>query len=116
MNALKLKAQAKKQKFYNKNNIDSSDDSDVELTDDDEELVSLDYVNRIYNNKYLCIKYLGRGTFSRVWLVLDIIDNKYYAMKTILSKYLEDSSHEIEVNKKLQGVKPKYILVMEDSF
>ena len=27
MNALKLKAQAKKEKFFNKNNEDSSDDS-----------------------------------------------------------------------------------------
>ena len=116
MNTLKLKAQAKKQKYYDTNDESSSDDSAGELTDEDEELVSVDYVNRIYNNRYLCIKYLGRGTFSRVWLVLDIIDNKYYAMKTIFPKYVEESHHEIEVNKKLQSIKPNYVLVMEDSF
>ena len=118
MNALKLKAQAKKEKYFNKNknNEDSSDDSDGELTDENEEEVSIDYVNRIYNNKYLCIKYLGRGTFSRVWLVLDLLENKYFAMKTIFSKYIEDSKHEVEVNKKLQSINPNYVLVMQDSF
>jgi serine/threonine-protein kinase SRPK3 len=116
MNILKLKAHAKKKKYFDTNDVSSSDDSDGELTEEDEELVSVDYVNRIYNNRYLCIKYLGRGTFSRVWLVLDIIDNKYYAMKTIFPKYVEESHHEIEVHKKLQPIKPNNVLVMEDSF
>lgn len=116
MNSIKLKAQAKKLKYYNKNEPDSSDESAGELTSEDEELVSNDYVNKIYNNKYLCIKYLGRGTFSRVWLVLDIIENKFYAMKTIFPKYVEESQHEIKVNKKLQEIRPNYVLVMEDSF
>ena len=116
MNSIKLKAQAKKIKYYNKNEPDSSDESAGELTSEDEELVSNDYVNKIYNNKYLCIKYLGRGTFSRVWLVLDIIENKFYAMKTIFPKYVDDSQHEIQVNKKLQEIRPNYVLVMEDSF
>ena len=116
MNSIKLKAQAKKLKYYNKNQDVSSDESAGELTSEDEELVSSNYVNRIYNNRYLCIKYLGRGTFSRVWLVLDIIENKFYAMKTIFPKYVEESQHEIEVNKKLKLIKPNYILVMEDSF
>ena len=39
------------------------------LTSDDEEEVSVGYVNEIYNDKYVCIKYLGRGTFSRVWCI-----------------------------------------------
>ena len=116
MNALKLKAKAKKQKYFDKNNYDSTDDSCGELTDEDELEVSKDYVYKIYNNKYLCIKYLGRGTFSRVWLVLDIFSNKFYAMKTFFPKYNDDSKHEIDVNTKLKNITPNYVLVMEDSF
>ena len=116
MIALKLKAKAKKKKYFDKNNYDSTDDSCGELTDEDEIEVSKDYVYKIYNNKYLCIKYLGRGTFSRVWLVLDIFSNNIYAMKTFFPKYNDDSKHEIDVNTKLQNLRPNYVLVMEDSF
>ena len=118
MNALKLKALAKKQKFFNKKEEEysSNNDSDAELTDDDEIEVSKNYVNYVFNNRYLCIKYLGRGTFSRVWLVLDLQENKYYAMKTIFTKYLEDSKHEISVNHKLKNDNLKNVLIMIDHF
>ena len=77
MNGLKLKAKAKKQKYFNQINDDTTDDSCGELTDEDEVEITNNYIYKIYNNKYLCIKYLGRGTFSRVWLVLDIFSNNF---------------------------------------
>ena len=77
MVVLLLKPCIKKEEEY------SSDDSDAELTDDDEIEVSKNYVNYVFNNRYLCIKYLGRGTFSRVWLVLDLQENNYYAMNLL---------------------------------
>ena len=46
---------------------------------------------------------------------IDTYSRKTYAAN-FKEKYLEDSSHEIEVNKKLQCIKPNNILVMEDSF
>ena len=82
MKYLLLKAQAKKKKWI-KQNKEIDDDSDGDLTSDDEEEISKDIVYRCFNNRYLCIKYLGRGTFSRVWMVYDIINYKYYAMKMI---------------------------------
>ena len=47
MNSIKLKAQAKKMNYYNKNQHISSDESAGELTSEDEELVSNDYVNSL---------------------------------------------------------------------
>ena len=66
MNSTLLKAQEKKNKFFNNNKEqreDDSDDSDASLSSDDEEEVSKGYVNEIFNDKYICLKYLGRGTF-----------------------------------------------------
>ena len=83
-----IKANSKKLKWFNtkpKQNIGSSSNS--ELSSEDESSLS-ENENIMYeyiNNRYLCIKYLGRGAFARVWCVLDIIDNKYYAMKVFLN-------------------------------
>ena len=99
-NAAYLKAMAKKAKYLTNKNIESgsSDDSDEDLSSDDEYEVSKNMLFKWFNNRYICIKYLGRGTFSRVWLVYDIAINQYFAMKIIFSKYNEDAQHEIKIN------------------
>lgn len=91
MHRLILRAQSKR---YHKP-IES--DSDASLSSDDEDEVSEGIVGRVFNNKYLCIKYLGKGTFSKVWLVYDIVNDKFYAMKMQLPKYFEDAQHEIKM-------------------
>ena len=104
MKSLLLKAQAKKNKKKNLiKKKDKEECSDDDLTSDDEEEVSKNIVGEVFNNKYYCIKYLGRGTFSRVWLVYDIIDNKYFAMKSQFEEFYEDSKHEINVMKKINN-------------
>lgn len=90
-------------------------DSDESLSEDDEREVSLGIVGEIYSNKYICIKYLGKGTFSRVWLVYDIITESFCAMKVIYSKYKEEAEHEIEMYKKL-GNKYNHVTKYIDSF
>ena len=95
-----LKALAKKKQFFAKmKQQDYNDDSDASLTSDDEDEVSENVVYQWYNNRYLCLKYLGRGTFCRVWLVYDIEDNDFYAMKAQFPKYYEDSLEELKINK-----------------
>ena len=64
-----LKALAKKKMYFK--NQPKSDHSDDSLTSDDEEEVSKDMLYTIYNNRYIVIKYLGRGTFCRTWLCYD---------------------------------------------
>ena len=54
---------------------------------DDEEEVSENVVYKWYNNRYLCLKYLGRGTFCRVWLVYDI-ENNEFTNESSISKIL----------------------------
>ena len=96
-----LKAQAKKKQFYAKmKQHEDSDDSDASLTSDDEDEVSENMVYQWFNdNRYLCLKYLGRGTFCRVWMVYDIESHEFYAMKVQFPKYYEDSQDELKINR-----------------
>ncbi len=97
-----LKAQAKKKKFLqNKKKQEVLDDSDGSLSSDDEESYSEDIIGKLINDKYIIIKYLGKGTYSKVWCVLDVIDNKYLALKIQDETYLEDINNEINILKTL---------------
>jgi len=79
----------------------SSDDS---LSSDNEEEVSKGIVGQFYNNRYLCLKYLGRGTFCRTWLVYDFETKKFYAMKMLGDKFTEDGENEIAIFSKVSNL------------
>ena len=82
MRAALLKAKAKKIKYQKKKmEVIPDEDSDASLSSDDEEGYSENMIGKLLNKKYLILKYLGRGTFSKVWLVLDITENKYLSLK-----------------------------------
>jgi serine/threonine-protein kinase SRPK3 len=77
---LLARAEARKKKFklYQKN---IEIDSDESLSSDDECEFSDILVGMFLNNQYLIIKYIGKGTFSRVWLSYDTHNNKFVALK-----------------------------------
>ena len=105
MEQLKRIAAAKKFKKNLKLQAQRDDsDSDASLTSDDEEEVSKNIVGKFFNNRYYCLKYLGRGTFSRVWLVYDLQECEYRAMKANFSEFYEDAIHEIKVMKKINNI------------
>lgn len=103
MNTLLSKASSKKHKWLEstQSNDESESDSQDSLSSDDEFDVSRDVVYSLYNNRYIPIKYLGRGTFSRVWLTYDITENRLCGMKVIFKKYSEDAKDEIKRNQKI---------------
>ena len=101
MNSLLSKAAAKKKKWMESNEYSDESDSQDSLSSDDEFDVSRDVVFSVYNNRYIPIKYLGRGTFSRVWLTYDITENRLCGMKVIFEKYNEDAQDEIKRNQKI---------------
>ena len=43
----------------------------------DEDEISRDMLYKWFNNRYIVIKYLGRGTFCRVWMVYDVVISNY---------------------------------------
>ena len=93
MKAILLKALGKKKKYLQQKNfgeqeIDfSSDDSDGSLSSEDESEISKDWAYKWITSRYLIVKYLGRGTFCRTWLVYDINEFKFVALKMYFPKY-----------------------------
>ena len=63
-------------------------------------------IGKLLNKKYIVLKYVGRGTFSKVWLVLDIIENKYLSLKIQEPEDLEEMEQEIKslMYKRLQDL------------
>ena len=111
-----IKALEKKHKFLNTYTEISEDssDSDESLSSDDEDEVSKGIIYKWYNNRYFAIKYLGKGTFCRTWLMYDVQSNIFVAMKMYYSKYYEESLYEIKINKLLSS--PKYVVQILDNF
>ena len=111
-----LKALAKKQKFINitADDLSYSDDSDGSLSSDDEFEVSQDIIYKWYNNRYLALKYLGKGTFCRTWLMYDIVEFRFVAMKMFFPNYAEDSQNELKINRLLKS--NNYIVKLLDNF
>ena len=110
-----LKGLAKKHKYFQKK-PESSDDSDGSLSSDDEVEVSKDIIYKWYNNRYYAIKYLGKGTFCRTWLMYDIQTHTFVAMKMFYPKYYEESLHEIKIQKILKSSKTNYTIILLDNF
>jgi len=76
--------------------------SDTSLSSDDEE-VQTNFKGKLFNNKYLCLEYLGKGAFCRVLLVYDIMDDDYYALKIYNSRDNEEAYNEINILKKFSS-------------
>ena len=92
-----LRAQGKKMKFLARQAKNRDDeDSDGSLSSDNEEEVSDTMVGNHITERYIILKYLGRGTFSKVWLVYDFIEDIYMALKIQDTKYIKDLEYEIK--------------------
>ena len=94
-----LKAKAKKNIFFNKKKQYESSDSDSadSLTSDDEDNLDLEITGDLLNNKYLSIKYLGRGTFSKVWFVYDLEKKEYHIAKIFDDESVDEFENEIKL-------------------
>ena len=90
-----LKAQGKKKKYLARiNKLKKDEDSDGSLSSDDEAEVSDNFIGDLIDNKYLVIKYLGRGTFAKVWMVYEIFEKKYFALKLFDSTSNDEFTRE----------------------
>jgi serine/threonine-protein kinase SRPK3 len=79
-----------------------------------EETYNIDLTGDIIN-RYNVIVELGSGSYSIVWLVYSIEDNKYYAMKVQNPEDYEEGIEEINILKKISN-KDKYVNNMVDNF
>lgn len=110
-----LKAKAKKNIFFNKKKQYESSDSDSadSLTSDDEDNLDLEITGDLLNNKYLSIKYLGRGTFSKVWFVYDLEKKEYHIAKIFDDESVDEFKNETKL---FNIIENENIVKMFDSF
>ena len=105
--AKKLKAKARLKKTHKEYFCDSDSDSDASLSSVDSNIEeNTKFVGTVLNSKYIPLKYLGRGTFSQVWLVYDLANDRYLAMKCVKPKYFRDSKDEIKIMHKITNNDP----------
>lgn len=98
MNGLKLKAAAKKKKFkiQQKKIEQYEDNSDGSISSDNIDEIENEFVGELLNNNYIILRYIGRGTFSRVWLCYNIEKDNECVIKIYFPK--DKSEYDYEIN------------------
>lgn len=82
---------------------DSNSSSKSSCSDDSEDQY-LDWRFKVFNNKYLCLLRIGKGSYCSVWLVFNMKDLKYYALKIYNRGDYDDAIEEINKFSKLKHI------------
>ena len=70
----------------------------------------------IINNKYALIEKIGYGSYSSVWLVFNIVNTNYYAMKIQNSEDYDEGLEEMKILKKIKLYNNENLINLEESF
>jgi serine/threonine-protein kinase SRPK3 len=76
----------------------------------------IDWTGTIFNNKYIMLKKLGKGSYSSVWLSYDFDENKFFAIKIFNRCDFNDGKREVEVYSELKKLKSKNLMMIQNSF
>jgi serine/threonine protein kinase len=82
---------------------DSSSSNNSSCSDDSEDQ-NIDWRFRVFNNKYLCLIKIGVGSYCSVWLVFNMKNLKYYALKIYNRTDYDDAIDEINKFNKLKHI------------
>jgi serine/threonine protein kinase len=86
---------------------DNSSDNTNSSSSSEEEVEPF-YTGVLLAKRYICIKLLGSGTFSKVWMCYCIITKQFYAIKLQTDEYQEQVELEIKCLKKIKKNNSKY--------
>lgn len=75
-----------------------------------------DLKNKMLNNRYILIKEIGSGSFSTVWLVFDIDNIQYYALKIQNTDDYNDARHELSVYEYTRDINSSYLMNIYNAF
>ena len=73
------------------------------MSSDDEEQVSDNMVSRVLENQYIIVKYLGRGSFSKTWMVYDFLEDRFLALKIFEERFEQEYNLRIRNFKRFKG-------------
>ena len=84
--------------------------------DDDEDDCFIDWTYEIFNDKYIMIKKLGKGSYCSVWLAYNYIDNNFIALKVYNRCDYKRGKKELLVFDKLKSKKICNIVTYNNQF
>ena len=76
----------------------------------------IDWELEIIKNQYIVLKKLGSGAYATVWLVYNINDLKYYAMKISNCDDYKVCSKETNIYNMIKGFKCDYLMTTINTF
>jgi serine/threonine protein kinase len=88
---------------YNINSNNSESDSDGSVNSDNIEDLELEWVGILIQGEYVIIKYISRGTFSRVWLSYHFKSKQFYILKIYFEEFEDESKDEIKIYQKIEN-------------
>lgn len=95
--------------------IQSDSDSDGSIEEDDIEDLELNWLGILIQGEYIIVKYIGRGTFSRVWLSYHFKSKQFYILKIYFQEFEEEFEYEVEIYNKIQNIAVKRNMKMIDT-
>jgi serine/threonine-protein kinase SRPK3 len=84
--------------------------------EDDEDDCFIDWTYEVFNDKYIMIKKLGKGSYCSVWLAYNYIDNNFIALKVYNRCDYKRGKKELLVFDKLKSKKICNIVTYNKSF
>ena len=110
------KANAKKAKMKLRLKKYESSDSDGSITSDNVSELENDFLGTILNNNYLILKYINRGTFSRVWLSYYLPNKEFRILKIYFPGEKNEYENEIKSLKLIKNKNMNYNLNYYETF
>lgn len=109
MDANIRRANARKAKYkkYLDKSINDEPDSDGELSEEDIEIAEGDMLGSIIKSRYLVTKYLGRGTFSKVWALYDFDTKQFVAGKIFPDEHRDEYNNELIILRQYTSYEPE---------
>lgn len=89
------------------------------ITDDTGQLCSdtyIDWKGEIFNNRYICLKKIGFGAASSVWVAYDNLISKCVAIKIFNIDDYDGGEYEVSLLKKINKLKSDYGIKFIESF
>jgi serine/threonine protein kinase len=98
MSGLIKRANLKKEKFkkfLNKVDQTNDTDSDGDVSEEDITTIEEEIIGSIIGKNYLVAKYIGKGTFSKVWILYNLNTKEFVAGKIYPKKHYDEYTNEL---------------------
>ena len=97
------------------NEYETESDSDGSIEEDDIENLEIKWLGILIQGEYIIVKYIGRGTFSRVWLSYQFKTKKFYILKIYFPEFDEEFEDEIEIYNRIENISLEKNIKMIDT-